>query len=349
MSEKEIIDGLRLFLINVEDYENDYIVNNFKYLYDLLDYTKNHIKSFSLGYDYIKDTEERLPIYNISEIFKFVDDYNKRFKIDINLEDLVDRGIIDLSSEYYECLTNDKRDYIIDADGFCKNNGTTVWIDNEGTLNNAFTLIHELSHYKNSKKPYNETRYWFTEALAITEEMIGAYISNQDDEIAYNYYTRTFSSVKSLVKWYKILPIILTYQNFSNVDIDSYSFLFKDSTYLKCYNSFISVINEKYKHLNKDDFKNEDDRKRKVFYSLLEELKYGIGFIVAIHLFTRFKEDNSYMDEIQKMHKLINELSVEEFNAYLGFKDMSIEEVCDPVIEFVNEINKYGKNDVKSL
>lgn len=349
MDDKEVIDGLRLFLINVEDYENDYIVNNFDYLFRLLDYVKNHIRSFSLGYEYIKDIERRLPIYNIADIFKFVDDFNKRFKINISIEDLVNKGIIDLSSERYEDLTSDKRDYVINADGFCRNNGTTVWIENEGSLNNAFTLIHELSHYKDCVKGNNATRYWFTETLAITEEMIGAYISNQDDEIAYNFYTRTFFSVKALVKWYKILPMILIYQKFSCIDMDSYSLLFNDKFYFRDYDRFIDTINDEYSHLDKNYSKGEDDKKLRVYYNLLKDLGYGIGFIVAIHLFNRFKDDNSYMDEIQKMHKLINELSVEEFIDYLGFKGMSLEEICKPVIEFVSDINKYGKKDIKSL
>lgn len=349
MEDKEIIDALRLFLIDVEDYENDYIVNFFDYLYNLLDYIKNHINSIDLRFNFIKDTEDKLPIYNISDIFKLVDDFNKRFKIDISIEDLVNKGIIDLSRERYEGLTSDKRDYIISADGFCRNDRTTVWIDNEGTINNAFTLIHELSHYKDSEKPYNATRYWFTEALAITEEMIGAYISNLDDELAYNFYVRTYSSVKILVKWYKILPMILTYQKFSCIDMDSYSLLFNDTFYFRDYDRFINIINDEYSHLDKNYSKDENDKKLKVYYNLLKDLEYGIGFIVAIHLFNRFKNDNSYMDEIQKMHKLINELSVEEFIDYLGFMGMSIEEVCKPVIEFVGDINKYGKNDVKSL
>ena len=349
MDDKEIIDGLRLFLINMEDYENDYIVNNFDYLFSLLDYVKNHISSFSLGYEYIKDIERRLPIYNIKDLFKFVDDFNKRFKIDISIEDLVNKGIIDLSRERYEGLTSDKRDYMIDADGFCRNNRTTIWVENEGSLSNAFTLIHELSHYKDCIKGNNATIYWFTEALAITEEMIGAYISNQDDEIAYNFYTRTFFSVKALVKWYKILPMILTYQKFSCIDMDSYSLLFKPESYSKYYKLFFDVVNKKYYKLNKDHFMDKKVVNKNVFYGLLDDLKYGIGFIIAIHLFNRFKDDNSYMDEIQKMHKLVNELSVEEFINYIGFKGMSLEEICKPVIEFVSNINKYGKNDVKSL
>lgn len=86
-----------------------------------------------------------------------------------------------------------------------------------------------------------------------------------------------------------------------------------------------------------------------IFYNLLGGLKYVVGLIVAIHLFTRYLCDNNYMNEIQKMHKLINEMSMGEFINYLGVKEMSLDDIGYPVVKFMKDVYVTSKNNIKCL
>ena len=65
------------------------------------------------------------------------------------------------------------------------------------------------------------------------------------------------------------------------------------------------------------------------------ELKYVIGYIVAISLYKKYKLDNNYMNEIQNLHKLINELDVNDFidrmNISTGVKD-----ICEILKEYIS-------------
>ena len=97
------------------------------------------------------------------------------------------------------------------------------------------------------------------------------------------------------------------------------------------------------------DIENKEKKVLDIFYNLLGGLKYVVGLIVAIHLFTRYLCDNNYMNEIQKMHKLINEMSMGEFINYLGVKEMSLDDIGDPVVKFMKDVYVTSKNNIKCL
>ena len=98
-----------------------------------------------------------------------------------------------------------------------------------------------------------------------------------------------------------------------------------------------------------EQIENKEKQVLDIFYNLLGGLKYVVGLIVAIHLFTRYLCDNNYMNEIQKMHKLINEMSMGEFINYLGVKEMSLDDIGDPVVKFMKDVYVTSKNNVKCL
>lgn len=211
MINEKYVDYLRIFLIY---YENDFMVQNFYMLYILLYYIKIEYDKQNIVFDkkQIDKLGKKLKIYNISNIFEFVNNFNKTFNINVNLEDLINKGIIDFDSKNYEKITRDVRSKIMNIDGFCSMDGNTIWIKNNGSLNDAFSLIHELSHYKDRPDKYNNfTRYWFTEALAMTEEMIAAYLSNNKMEMIYNFEARIINCINCAAGWVKVLPIIITY------------------------------------------------------------------------------------------------------------------------------------------
>ena len=108
-------------------------------------------------------------------------------------------------------------------------------------------------------------------------------------------------------------------------------------------------MKNQFKFLDDSDIENKEKKVLDIFYDLLGGLKYVVGLIVAIHLFTRYLCDNNYMNEIQKMHKLINEMSVGEFINYLGVKEMSLDDIGDSVVKFMKDVYVTSKNNIKCL
>ena len=111
-------------------------------------------------------------ICKIQDVFEFVDKYNKKFNINLDINKLINDGIIDFDSLEYEKMVSERRDECVELNGQCCSDGNSIIVKNYGSLSDAVTLIHELSHYKDIPDKSNETRFWFTEALAITEELI---------------------------------------------------------------------------------------------------------------------------------------------------------------------------------
>ena len=72
-----------------------------------------------------------------------------------------------------------------------------------------------------------------------------------------------------------------------------------------------------------------------VFEQLIIELKYVIGYIVAISLYKKYKLDNNYMNEIQNLHKLINELDVNDFIDRMNIST-GVEDICEILKEYIS-------------
>ena len=68
---------------------------------------------------------------------------------------------------------------------------------------------------------------------------------------------------------------------------------------------------------------------------MVGELKYVIGFIVAISLYEKYKLDNNYMIDLQNLHKLINELDIYDFLKKLNF-DTQVSRVSEILKEYIS-------------
>ena len=95
------------------------------------------------------------------------------------------------------------------------------------------------------------------------------------------------------------------------------------------YMNFLNYVNY---HLEKKKKFNLDES---IFKQLVIELKYVIGYMVAISLYKKYKLDNNYMNEIQNLHKLINELDIYDFFIKLNF-DTQISRVSENLKEYIS-------------
>lgn len=309
MVNEKLLDELNRFFINIDDN----IINNLIYFMYIGEVLLREIRKLNIDIKILDRYSKNMDICNIQDIFEFVSRYNNKFNVDLDLNKLIDDGVIAFNSLKYEKLVNNRRDEYLDLNGRCFNDGNSIIVENYGSLSDAVTLIHELSHYKDIPNKYNGTRFWFTEALAITEELIAIDELNDFNLKVYNFYDRLLYIKKCLKNITGVLPIMIVYQNFSDIEKDSYSKIFNKDLYELDMIKFLNYVNyylEKNKKFN---------LKLDVFKQLITELKYVIGFVVAINLYKKYKLDNNYMEEIQHLHKLINEISIYDFLKKLNF------------------------------
>lgn len=325
MISEEILEELNSFFVN----NDNNVIDNLDYFLFAGESLLKIIKKLNIDTDMLDKYSEVIDICKIQDVFDFVDKYNKKFNIDLDINKLINDGIIVYDSYQYDELLSDKRKNIIDLRGLCNMDGTTIKIRNNASLNDVIIFIHELSHYKDILNKFNETRFWFTEALAIAEELIATDEMDNFNLKIYNFYDRILFIKKCLNNVTGVLPIMIVYQNFGDTSQESYSKIFEDDLYESDIKNFLNYVNyylEKKKKFNLDE---------SVFEQLVGELKYVIGFIVAISLYEKYKLDNNYMIDLQNLHKLINELDIYDFLKKLNF-DTQVSRVSEILKEYIS-------------
>lgn len=326
MINEEILEELKDFFAY---YDDDNIIDNLEYFLYLGEDIEKIINNLKINNATLDSYSKVMNICKIQDVFEFVNKYNKKFNINLDINKLINDGIIDFDSLEYEKMVSKRRDECVELDGRCCSDGNSIIVRNYGSLSDAVTLIHELSHYKEIPNKSNKTRFWFTEALAITEELIAVDELNDIDLKLFCFYFRLLNTKQCLRVLNGILPIMIVFQKIGDVSKESYKCIFKCDYYDEDIKVFLKYINY-YLDKNKKFGLNTP-----VFEQLVIELKYVIGYIVAISLYKKYKLDNNYMNEIQNLHKLINELDVNDFidrmNISTGIKD-----ICEILKEYIS-------------
>lgn len=326
MVSKDILDELKdFFTYNA----GDCIVTKFEYFLYLGEEIVKIINKLEIDNDTLDSYSKVIDICNIEDIFDFVYKYNKKFNIDLDINKLISDGVIVFDSLKYEKLINNRRDENVELNGRCCTDGNTIEIENYGSLSDAVTLIHELSHYKDIPNKSNETRFWFTEALAITEELIAVDELDDFNLKVFNFYDRLLYIKQCLRNLNGILPIMIVFQKFGDISKESYKCIFKSDYYDHDVKIFLNYINFYLKKNKKYNLKKD------IFEQLVVELKYVIGYVVAISLYKKYKSDNNYMKEIQNLHKLLNQLDVYDFIDRMNIT-MDTKDICETLNEYIS-------------
>lgn len=326
MISEEILEELKDFFAYNDE---DDIISEFEYFLYLGEEIVKIINKLEIDRNKLDNYSKIIDICNIQDIFEFVDKYNKKFDIDLDINKLIKEGVIDFDSLQYEKMVNEKRDEYVELIGRCCSDGNSIIVRNYGSLSDAVTLIHELSHYKDISKKSNETRFWFTEALAITEELIAVDELNDIDSKLLCFYFRLLYTKQCLRNLNGILPIMIVFQKLGDISKESYKCIFKSDYYdedIKVFLNYINFYLEKNKKFNLNT---------PVFEQLVSELKYVIGYVMAISLYKKYKSDNNYMNEIQNLHKLINKLDVYDFIDRMNIST-DVEDICETLKEHIS-------------
>lgn len=326
MISEEILEELKDFFAY---YDEDDIIDNLKYFLYLGEEIVKIINKLEIDRNKLDSYSKIIDVCSIQDIFEFVNKYNKKFNIDLDINKLIKDGVIDFDSLEYEKMVNEKRDECVELNGQCCSDGDSIIVRNYGSLSDAVTLIHELSHYKDISKKSNETRFWFTEALAITEELIAVDELDDFDSKLLCFYFRLLYTKQCLRNLNGILPIMIVFQKLGDISKESYKCIFKSDYYdedIKVFLNYVNYYLEKNKKFNLNT---------PVFEQLVSELKYVFGYVMAISLYKKYKSDNNYMNEIQNLHKLINELDVYDFIDRMNIST-DVEDICETLKEYIS-------------
>lgn len=326
MVNEEILEELKDFFAY---YDDDNIIDNLEYFLYLGEDIEKIINNLKINNATLDSYSKVMNICKIQDVFEFVNKYNKKFNINLDINKLINDGIIDFDSLEYEKMVSERRDECVELNGQCSSDRNSIIVRNYGSLSDAVTLIHELSHYKDIPNKSNKTRFWFTEALATTEELIAIDELDDFNLKLFCFYFRLLYTKQFLRNLNGILPIMIVFQKLGDISKESYKCVFKCDYYEEDIKVFLNYVNfylEKNKKFN---------LKKDVFEQLVIELKYVIGYVVAISLYKKYKLDNNYMNEIQNLHKLINELDVYDFVDRMNI-NTDIEDICETLKEYIS-------------
>ena len=210
-------------------------------------------------------------------------------------------------------------------------NKRNIYIPISHTLEDAFSIIHELNHDKNiDELGENDTRMIFTESLSILSELLlEDYLKEYkvtDYKISNNY-TLEAVNYKSLYIDF-VLKLMKLYINKYNIN----------------YNDFCDVVrnynNSQRRDLNQivlDIF--TDDCVDVDF-----EFRYILGILIATYLYKRIKVNNSNIKELFEMNDIIKEFNLSQVFDFLELEYSDSDLTDDSYLILENNYKKYVRS-----
>lgn len=281
--------------------------------------------------------KESIKRFTFFEIIDMVDKFYKKYAINIDLHDLIDKGIIDTNSESYEAGTPIEE---IKGDGFmyfsCNSGRKEIMIRRTGTLRDALVLVHELSHYRdiakfqNSKYEYSLNIEYLTESLADTEALI--FINSLDATLNFD----KKETIRERLRFYHkiaqntvaILALINIYRDYHYLSEELLKNVYDNDQYLLILKLF----------------------KDKNISELLSFLRYSLCPVISVKGLELQKENESFITKAQELHELILESPLANVLTYyslpvdrgelLNTVEVNLRSLCENVL---NE-EKISKN-----
>lgn len=300
-------------------HEGTFLYDHYDDYYKCASIVYNTIKPYINDLKLSNDDLINLPSYDIFERINFANKYYEMFELDNPINDLIDKGIIDLVGDEYQNDDKIQRSFIPTIGGFCKSDGTTISVNNTGTIVDSFVIIHELSHYKNNSSQGLISREFLTESLAFSEElvMLDSIPSSQiEKNIALRGYLLTFYN--DAVWLLKVLYFLRVYKQYNSIDRESCK---------KYYQRGMEYMLNLY---NEDLELYIDALKKESLKAFSRHAEYVVAAIIAPTMMHRIRKDKGYMEKLQNVHELV--------------KDEKLEDVLEYLDIDVNKIKIYSKN-----
>lgn len=290
------------------------------------------------------------------EYAPIIDNFYKELNININLNELIENGTIDLYSRAIEEL--------IEAKGKCLNgvneyedDHKAIYIYNNGLITDSITLVHEISHYRNQPDiKRNQINNLFTEALAFTEELIYLdYIS----ELGYTYESNIFKHriietfYYIIVDTYPLVKLHLLYNEIGNISEENYEMLFKFNDYDQIINTFKEIIKDTKTNINNFDKDIIEDKEimHKLRTDFINDLLYTVAAPLSIYMYEEYKKDNNFINNIKQLNDIImnndkNNKTVVECLNIIGlsnYNDESLNKVSKSFKSYIDDLEEAKK------
>lgn len=310
---------------------NDYVINHdIGFVYDnlpLFGYTCELIRKTAMPFiksmNDDKEEYKKYPLYTGKFRLDIVRKFLKDHKIDLDVDDLVNRGIICSDCNTYFDEIEKERISEPYTGGTCmtnlRDNRIEITVPNTGYISDSAVLVHELAHYRDEDYESNIlfTREFFTEALAYTEEFI-FWKDNEEKFKETEYFRKAclFCLTRDAVMLESIIAIGVVFINTGDIDKEAYELYFgTDEGYEEDLQFTLDVINS-------GEFR------------LLQKIDNVIALLLLPYLYYSYLKDPTFMDKIQALHELILTDSISDCLEYIGINTISFEEI-DKISEFL--------------
>lgn len=216
------------------------------------------------------------------------------------------------------------------------------------------TLIHEFMHYMNGlESTFSNNRYILTEAISIYfEEYARLYLLNKGvskEELFFDKRIINTKKAASNFNWYSL--ILLAYENYGNIDEDTYKLLnsyvceiTKEEFEEECIKAlnFCEKEHEKYKFeykMTSNDI-NMNNFEEKLFEHLTMFLNYSYRYIFGTYI-AYYALEHSSKEKMVYLCNHINEHPYSMMNVFdiLTEADIDVDEIDISIIENVLEKN----------
>lgn len=107
MINEEILEELNDFFAY---YDDDNIIDNLEYFLYLGEDIVKIINNLKINNTTLNSYSKVMNICKIQDVFEFVNKYNKKFNINLDINKLINDGIIDFDSLEYEKMVSERRD-----------------------------------------------------------------------------------------------------------------------------------------------------------------------------------------------------------------------------------------------
>ena len=273
--------------------------------------------------------------------YRFDLKYHKKYSFN-QVDNMVGNFLMEINYDYYHyyqlrkndgtIVFDDKKKYYTAYSYYdFKNNKRKIYIPIYHTLDDAFSIIHELNHDKNiDELGENSTRMIFTESLSILIELLFEDYLKKDKIIDYkvcNNNTLDAINYKSLYIDF-VFKLMELYINKYNIN----------------YNDFLNVIND----YNNNQRKNLNQ----IVLEILEEnyididfeFRYILGILIATYLYKRIQNNKNNIQELFEMNDVIKEFNYLQVFEYLELEINGFELSNDSYKILENNYKKYVRN-----
>jgi len=320
---KEIESAMNDFIVKISG-RNNIVYGQLPIFHNLSDKLIVIISKFyencSPNIDYEKIT--KMSLYEKLDIIK---GFYQQLGVEIDLEQIIADGTLDFK---YNDIFYDNENFpplYIYGLNYYNNGHKSIDAANNGLVTDICLIIHEISHFRNQPEfKRNQVNDLLTETIAYTEEFIFAdYLSKLGYKSdIYLLLRRSFILFYNYAKNMKsVYKMFILYEELGSISKEDYKYYFEDD---KDY---------------EDDLKQIQDASKNNFCGFFEQSWYILAVFLAAYLYQKYKNDNSFIDNINKLHSQISTNNILECFSLMGLNSLNekdINTISDSLTDLIN-------------